>query len=127
MKKVWILERFITKEEMSESLQDIINMRDTAEDVKLQSTYEEWVKSYVKKMEDHPEGYWLGSVGKSAYKDFCWEAKESLRYWKGKNKNFRVVEGEIKDTDKYWTNYTPVKINSGVMKYLFATLQGRCK
>lgn len=122
MKKVWILERFITREEMEESLQDIINMREASEDVKLQSTYEEWVKSYVKKMEDHPEGYWLGSVGKSVYKDFCWEAKESLRYWKGRNKDFRVVEGEIKDSDKYWTNYIPVKINTGVMKYLLATL-----
>ena len=124
MKKVWILERFITREEMEKSYEDILSLKNDSDDEKTIETCEKIAASYKENMDENPNGYWSGHVGKSSYKAFCSEAYESLRYWKGKNKKFRVVEGKIEDTDKSWVRYKyyTKKVNDGVLRYLFATM-----
>lgn len=123
MKKVWVLEKYQTTEEMKEQLGFFV---DLYESLKEDGTDEqitkagEMVEMYRNKMEENPNGYWSGIEGKSIYRQFCEVAKEAIRRY-GKDTQFRVVEGEIKDDAKYWTGYKFVKENEGVLKYLMAT------
>ena len=127
-KKVWILERWIDRAGMEQTLAELKEYAESAEkegDVAL-AAFKDAVVRYHEKMRQHHDGYWLGYVGRSNYKQFCWDAKESLRYWiKDQHESadrFRVVEGYIADDAKQWVNYNVAKINDGVMKYLLATM-----
>lgn len=129
MKKVWILERLIDKAGMEETLNDFRKMRDQAaeqgkEDVC--KSFDEAIKGLEKRINENPNGYWLGYVGRTIYKQFCFDAKEELRFWirdrKESSNNFRVVEGQIEDNAKEWTGYKVVKVNDGVRRYLLATM-----
>ena len=124
MTKIWVLEGFISKEIMEKSLNELYEMKANQTDEKLIKACDEAISAYKKRMDKNPDGYWLGYDGKIVYKHFCEEAKGTLRNMKDKKMKWRVVEGElIGETAKYWlNNYKPVKINEGVMKYLWATL-----
>ena len=71
-------------------------------------------------MDENPNGHWYGFEGKTNYKQFCDVAKAAIR--RNYGATFRVVEGEIEDDAKYWSGYKIVKVNSGVLRYLMATL-----
>lgn len=121
MKKVWILEKFETHEEM----------------VKYQAEYEEWLEDAKKNnslrvgdlelliakhkevIENNPNGRWIGFDGKTIYRVFCEVARNSIR--RNPNAKFRVIEGEIPDDAKSWVGYKFVKENEGVLRYLMAT------
>ena len=121
MKKVWILEKFTTHEEM----------------VKVHAEYEEWfedakandpdkaahfeklVENHKKMIEENPNGRWYGFEGKVIYRQFCDVAKAAIR--RNPEDKFRVVEGEIEDDAKYWAGYKMTKVNDGVYRYLMAT------
>ena len=123
MKKVWILEKFVSREEMVKDLNGIFEMRDKAvidrndEGVKACNQMADAMRDRIEK---NPEGLWLGYQGKIIYRQFCECAHETMRNLKGEQ--FRVVEAEINDDAKYWTGYKIVKENAGVMRYLYATL-----
>jgi len=123
MKKVWILEKYITVEEMERTLSDLeqgyeVNKDKFTEEqiVIMESTLE----AYRKKIKENPNGYWSGTEGKTIYKQFCERAKDAIRRH-DKGTKFRVVEGEIQDDAQYWTGYKFVKENEGVLRYLMAT------
>lgn len=78
------------------------------------------IASYKKRIEENPEGMWIGWEGKSIYRQFCDVAKAALRR-ADKSWKFRVVEGEIEDNAQYWCGYKLVKENEGVLRYLMAT------
>lgn len=78
------------------------------------------IASYKKRIEENPEGMWIGWEGKSIYRQFCDVAKAALRR-ADKSWKFRVVEGEIEDNAQYWCGYKFVKENEGVLRYLMAT------
>lgn len=127
-KKVWILERYISSAEMAKTLEEL---KEHAEEAEKEgnvaaAAFKDSVVRYQEKMWQHPEGYWLGHVGRSNYKQFCWDAKESLRFWlreEGKKADeLRVVEGYIEDNSKTWVGYTVAKVNDGVKRYLLATM-----
>lgn len=127
-KKVWILERYIDSAEMAKTLEELKEYAEEAEkegDVAA-AAFKDAVVRYQERMQQCPEGYWLGHVGRSNYKQFCWDAKESLRFWlreRGKKADeLRVVEGYIEDNSKTWTGYTVAKVNDGVKRYLLATM-----
>lgn len=124
MKKVWVLEKFHTIEDANKTLQQ---HREIVEYAKQQGAPENIIKDFeevaqkqLKKMEENPEGYWVGTEGKSVYREFCMVAKDAIRRHPAGTK-FRVVEGEIKDDAKYWLGYKFVKENEGILKYLMAT------
>lgn len=127
-KKVWILERYIDSAEMAKTLDEFKEYAEKAEKEGNIATasFKDAVVRYQEKMRQHPEGYWSGHVGRSNYKQFCWDAKESLRFWlreEGKKANeFRVVEGYIEDNAKLWVGYKAIKVNDGVKRYLLATM-----
>lgn len=126
--KVWILERYINSAEMAKTLEELKGYAEAAEkenDIATASLKDAVVR-YQEKMQQYPEGYWLGHVGRSNYKQFCWDAKECLRFWlkdKGKKADeLRVVEGYTEDNSKTWIGYTVAKVNDGVKRYLLATI-----
>lgn len=123
MKKVWILERHIGPEEMNESLNGLYEMRNAGmgDDVFVE-TCDRAIEIHKKRMEENPDGYWLGYEGKSVYRRFCECAHETMRVPKLRRSSFRVVEAEIPDAAKTWSDYKIVKVNNGVLKYLYATL-----
>ena len=127
-KKVWILERWIDNAEMVRTLEELKEYAEEAEKEgnDAVAAFKDAVVRYQEKMRKHPEGHWLGQVGRFNYKQFCWDAKESLMFWlrkEGKKVDeFRVVEGYIADDAEYWVNYKVAKVNDGVKRYLLATM-----
>ena len=123
MKKVWVLEKFASNEEMAKSYKD---MKAIFENVKNGDYTDEQIASieqalinYETLMEENPDGRWYGFEGKIKYNDFCYTAKAALR--RNPEGKFRVVEGEIADDAKYWLGYKFIKENEGVLRYLMAT------
>lgn len=122
MKKVWILEGFISREKMEEELEDLYTSRDLAKTEDQIKACDEIMSIHKKTILKHPEGYWVGYQGKSIYHQFCTCAKDTLRNMKDVIKKWRVVEAEINDDAQVWVGYKIVKENPGVMRYLWATL-----
>ena len=123
MKKVWILEKFASHEEMVKHCEGNKAMVEMAKNNGMSAeeiaSLEEFAASYEKVMNENPEGLWYGFEGKVIYRQFCDVAKEAIR--RNPEGKFRVVEGEIPEDSKYWTCYKLVKVNEGVLRYLMAT------
>ena len=122
MKKVWILEGFISKEKMEKSLKDLYDLEKKATTKDQIDSCLEMIDLYEKKLHENPDGYWLAYQGKTNYKYFCDEAHSTMRNLRKDKMKWRVIEGSIRDDAKTWCGYEVVKENAGVMKYLWATL-----
>ena len=123
MKKVWILEKFESNEMIVKTLGELEQMFEESKgnlDEKSIESMNQTIASYKKRIEENPEGMWIGWEGKSIYRQFCDVAKAALRR-ADKSWKFRVVEGEIEDNAQYWCSYKFVKENEGVLRYLMAT------
>ena len=123
MKKVWILEKFVSNEAMVKTLGELEKTLEESKgnlDEKGIEVMNKSIASYKKMIDENPEGMWIGWEGKSNYRQFCEVAKDALRR-ADKSWKFRVVEGEIEDNAKYWCNYKFVKVNESVLRYLMAT------
>ncbi len=127
MKKVWILEKFETHEEMKQMTERLASMVEYAKSIddgsehaaKTIEATQDVFDNHMQMMLNNPDGRWYGFEGKVKYNEFCYTAKAALlRNPKGK---FRVVEAEIEDDAKYWLGYKFVKENEGVLRYLMAT------
>ena len=123
MKKVWILEKFATHEEMVKQFEEykaMVEMEKSkganAEDIAL---LEKFIANYEKMIENNPNGRRHGFEGKSIYRQFCDYAKAAIR--RNPDGKFRVIEGEIDDNATKWIGYRMVKENEGVLRYLMAT------
>lgn len=123
MKKVWILEKFETAEEMTKHYTEFKMMVETAKNGEMTdeqiAQLEQSVAAYKKVVDENPDGRWYGFEGKSIYRQFCDVAKAAIR--RNPEGKFRVVEGEIEDNAKYWVGYKMTKVNDGVYRYLMAT------
>ena len=123
MKKVWILEKFASHEEMVNHCEENKAMVEMAKNNGMSAeeiaSIEEFAANYEKVMNKNPDGRWYGFEGKIKYNDFCYTAKAALR--RNPDGKFRVVEAEIDDDAKYWIGYKLVKVNEGVLRYLMAT------
>lgn len=113
MKKVWILEKFETHEEMLNHLECFKEYHAGDEHGNM------LIESYAKVIEQNPDGRWIGFDGKTNYKSFCEVARGSIR--RNPKSKFRVIEAEIQDDAKSWFGYKMVKENEGVLRYLMAT------
>lgn len=123
MKKVWILEKFESNEAMVKTLGELEQMFEENKgnfDEKGIESMNQTIASYKKRIEENPEGMWIGWEGKIIYRQFCDVAKAALRR-ADKSWKFRVVEGEIEDDAQHWCGYKFVKENEGVLRYLMAT------
>lgn len=124
MKKVWILEKFASRDEMLKHQEEnrvMVEMarssdKYTAEQI---SSLEDFAASYDKVVENNPDGRWYGFEGKIIYRQFCDCAKAAIR--RNPDGKFRVVEAEIPDDTTMWLGYKFVRVNEGVLKYLMAT------
>ena len=124
MKKVWILEKFETTDEMAKRYAEfkamVENTKNNNEVTEEQiAKLEQAVANYKKLVDENPDGRWYGFEGKVIYSQFCDVAKAAIR--RNPEGKFRVVEGEIEDDAKYWIGYKMVKVNDGVLRYLMAT------
>ena len=123
MKTVWVLERFVGTEETEASIADLKEMlAEDMEDDTRQVTQHAIAKLQARLQEG---GYWLGYVGRSNYRDWCWDAKDFIRRHKGTEFGkapLRVVKAQIPDSSRTWVEYTNAVVNEGVLKYLYATL-----
>ena len=121
MKKVWILEKFNTPEDLAK---DIVVMEEYLQNSlkdspKYVSTCDDLVAKAKKRLEEHPEGLWSGVEGKTIYDQFCIVAKAAIK--RSPEANYRVVQAQINDDAQYWVGYTDGVVNEGVLKYLLAT------
>ena len=107
---------------MEKDLQELYDMKEKAETTEQIDTCQEMIDIYQKKMDKNPEGYWLAYQGKTNYKQFCYCAHETLQNMRKQKMQWRVVEGAIEDKAQTWAGYETIKENTGVMKYLWATL-----
>lgn len=120
MKKVWILEKFESREDMESLLaqtKDMLNF--FASDTEGAKTCKQMVQALEGKMADNPDGYWSGFEGKINYKQFIECAKAAIR--RNPGAKFRVVEGMIEDDATMWPGYKTVEVNDRVLRYLMAT------
>ena len=120
MKKVWVLEKFESREDMENLLaqtKDMLNF--FASDTDGAKTCEQMVGTLEKKMESNPDGYWYGFEGKIVYKQFVECAKAAIR--RNPDAKFRVVEGLIEDNATMWPGYKIAEVNDRVLRYLMAT------
>lgn len=122
MKKVWILEGFVSREHMEKELGGIVEMISKAKTKEEVDAVLEMEGMYKKVIEKNPEGHWTAWQGKTNYKQFCDCAKETLRNMRKEKMQWRVIEGAIEDEASTWVGYKIVKENNGVMRYLWATL-----
>lgn len=122
MKKVWVLERLVPVEETKKSIKDCKAMLET-EDADAKEMAEQVIAKLEQSIKDYPDGYWLGYVGKSNYRDFCMEAKDFMQRHKDDllKTGVRAVKADIQDGAKYWVGYKNGIVNDGVTKYLYAT------
>lgn len=118
MKKVWILEKFASREEMEKSMADINEMMTRATTDEQVDACKMMADNYKKLLDKNPDGRWYGFEGKIVYKQFCHCAIEAIR--RNPEGKFRVVEGEIADDAQMWPGYKFVKVNEGVLRYLYA-------
>ena len=127
MKNVWVLEKYITVEEMKKSLMDLFEMRRAQEgnDENI-ALCDQMIEAQQKKVDENPDGYWLGYEGKTIYKQFCSCAADFMRRHREEVKSgdwkLRVVKAEIEDNATMWPGYVNGVENEGVLKYLLATM-----
>ena len=120
--KVWILEKFVTREAMVQNLADYegyfeeAKKQDNEQAIK---DFDNLIQKYKAKVEANPDGEWIGFEGNSSYRQFCECAKGAIR--RNNDAKFRVVEAEIPSSAKMWLGYKFVKVNEGVLNYLLAT------
>ena len=125
MKTVWVLEKWKTPERMQEIINDFEEMLEQRkEDADFVTKTKSAIEFLKQELIYNPEGIWIGIVGSTNYKQFCWDAQEELRFWRKKDKTmkFRVVKAEIEDNSNTWLHYVHPVENSGVLRYLYATL-----
>lgn len=121
MKNVWVLERFVSEEEIQARMADLQAMLANADKPEDKETLGQLIDAYGK----HTEGHWLGYVGRTNYRQWCWDAKDFIRRNKGTEFGkapLRVVKAQIEDDSKTWLDYTNAVVNEGVLRYLYATL-----
>ena len=121
MKKVWILEKFETYEEMVKAQKDFEEMLERAKtkEPSVVEHFELLVEKHKEAIKANPNGRWIGFDGKTIYRVFCQVARDSIR--RNPNAKFRVIEAEIPDDATCWLGYKFVKENEGVLRYLMAT------
>ena len=121
MKKVWVLERFSTADELRagvESAKEYVKKCEDQFPEHLKSA-EDRLTYAIETCHNNPEGFWVGWEGKTDYKVFCRVAKDALR--RDRKASYRVVSAELKDDAKTWLGYVNSVVNEGVMRYLYAT------
>lgn len=123
MKKVWILEKFVSNEKMVKTLNEMEQMLEenlANFDKKGIESMNKTINSYKKRVEENPSGEWVGYQGKSIYRQFCDVARDEIRR-ADKSCKFRVIEAQIDDNAQYWSDYKLIKENEEVLHYLMAT------
>lgn len=125
MKKIWILEGYITRERLEECLEEAKAMKaKLPENSEHIETANELIRIHENSIEKYPNGYWLGYQGKINYNDFCYEAKRTMKNLKDRKMKWRVLKAEIPEDAKYWVNqYVNGIENDGVLRYLYATMK----
>jgi len=123
--KVWVLEKWINREAMLESLKTMEELY--VEQSAAEGCNEELVKqikmtldSSRKREQENPDGYWSFWEGKTIYSQFIERAHEGIKRAKHGDK-FRVVEATMDSRAKYISKYEVVTVNEKVLKYLYAT------
>lgn len=122
-KKIWILERFYSREEDKKTLLQFEEMRDKfigSNDEEMIEVFNRTIDNFNDILLKYPDGHWVGFEGKIKYKEFCSCAKAAIR--RNPGVTFRVVKAEVPADSKYWNNYTNIEVNEGVLRYLMATL-----
>lgn len=123
MMKIWVLESFVNADSQNNTVEEFKGFLADA----VKESNEELIEC-LKKAIDHcekfnlanPDGHWSGIMSKKNYKNFCYEAKDTMR--RHKDWQFRVVKAEIEDNATTWVGYTNAVVNDGVLKYFYATM-----
>jgi succinate dehydrogenase flavin-adding protein (antitoxin of CptAB toxin-antitoxin module) len=118
MSTVWILEKWQTPEDSERIMNDFVKDFNNETDEEEKKHFEKIIAKHQKRMEENPNGYWYGWVGRSIYKQFCEDAIQSIRW--NKKAQYRVLKAEVDDSDTTWLNYKNGVENKGVYKYLRA-------
>ena len=102
MKKVWVLEKWATREERIQTLEDVLALCDKVEETVGKEDTDKAREIYRNMLEkvSNPsfEGEWIGWIGKSVYKHFCQDAIESMKFNKKYLNKAKVPIIKIKTT-----------------------------
>lgn len=121
MKKVWILEKWITPEERMKSIEEVRGLLRILKTEEERNRVSARIEEMLSELRENPEGVWNGWEGKTNYRQFCQVAKECLRRYEKKPDKFRVVSAQIEDGATQWLGYENPVENEGVLRYLYAT------
>lgn len=117
MRKVYILEKFETVDEMVKSIEELkAAMVALPEDKRMDAmtAYENIVGTLEANLRNNPDGRWYGFEGKVLLKQFVPTAAAAME--RNPDGKFRVVVAEIADDAKYWNGYQNAVVDQDIMR-----------
>lgn len=117
MRKVYILEKFETVDEMMKSIDELkAAMAALPEDkrVEAMAAYENIVGALEANLRNNPNGRWYGFEGKVMLKQFVPAAAAAVE--RNPDGKFRVVVAEIADNVKYWNGYQNAVVDDDLFR-----------
>lgn len=117
MRKVYILEKFETVDEMVKSIEELkAAMAALPEDKRMDAmaAYEDIVGTLEANLRSNPNGRWYGFEGKVLLKQFVPTAAAAME--RNPDGKFRVVVAEIADDVKYWNGYQNAVVDQDIMR-----------
>lgn len=129
-RKVWILEKWITREHMEKEQKNFAEGLAVAKEQgkpEVINALQEAVDMYARNLEKYPDGYWLGWGGKAIYKEFKHEAMGNIVAHRKMDKNdctFRVVTARIPESSKTWIGYKNPVEDTESLQDLYNTIEG---
>ena len=120
MKKVWILEKWVSREDIEEFVKLYRNMLNENPDLDAVNTVADKYEADL--ADPNYNGYWNGYVGRVKYTEFCIDARNYIARHRNSNDKLRVVTAYINDNATTWVGYKNAVENEDVFKYLYATV-----
>lgn len=125
MKKVWVLEKWSTRDTVIKALEENFSICDELD--KDENSDKENNLKFRKRLEEklaiaqdpNFTGKWTGMVGRSNYKQFCRDALDDIKWGRKEGYKFRVVYAWIEDDSDTWIGYVNPTENEGVLRYLY--------
>lgn len=127
MKKVWVLEKRATIDELKKELFNMIDLLDnTSAEERSKLNVAGTLCELEEKIEDNPHGVFHALFGRESYRQFCNDAKDYIENHQPSTRaDYHVIVGEVPDEAQTWIGFNPVERKEGVERYLFATLSNR--
>lgn len=116
-KRVWVLEKWVSKEWLEETIADIRSSAEGITDEATLTAIDETASVFERSLKKFPLGHWVGCEGKENLNAFIICARRTIIDDNEVNK-FRVVEAVIAENAKTWLGYESLKMNDEILDRL---------